>query len=130
MTIRRAAISLVAVSLFAGVVTVHAADYSVAYKAYQRGDYATSLPIFRQLADDGNARAQSALGFMYAKGHGVTQDYVAAVRWYRKAADQGEVSAQYNLGFMYDKGHGVTQDYVAAVRWYRKAADQGDAGAQ
>tara|TARA_Y100000588_G_C13824654_1_gene740888 strand:+ start:510 stop:737 length:228 start_codon:yes stop_codon:yes gene_type:complete len=30
-----------------------------------------------------------ALGVMYDKGKGVTQDYQEAMKWYRKAAEQG-----------------------------------------
>ena len=130
MTSQKIAIGLVAVALFAVVVSVHAADYSEGVNAYQRGDYATALRIFRQLADQGSADAQSNLGVMYAYGQGVTQDYGAAVRWYRKAADQGYSSAQSDLGGMYRKGWGVPQDYAEAVKWYRKAADQGYAHAQ
>ncbi len=130
MTSQKITIGLVAVALFAGVLTAHAADFSAGHKAYQRGDYATALRIFRQLADQGNAYAQHILGNMYGKGHGVTQDYAAALKWYRKAADQGEALAQAGLGFLYYNGQGVTQDYAEAVRWVRKAADQGDARSQ
>ena len=96
--------------------TTHAADLSVGYEAYQRGDYATALRIFRQLADQGNASAQANLGWMYQNGLGVIQDYATAVRWYRKAADQGYAVAQYNLGFMYEEGKGVMPDYGEALR--------------
>ena len=93
MTNQKIAIGLVAVALFAGVVTAHAADSSEGYKAIQRGDYATALLLFRQLADQGNAAAQYNLGVIYDKGLGVAQDYKAAVKWYRKAADQGNAAA-------------------------------------
>ena len=81
-------------------------------------------------AKHGNANAQSNLGVMYDKGHGVPQDYAEAVRWYRLAAEQGNANAQNNLGFMYGKGRGVPQDDAEAVRWYRLAAEQGNADAQ
>ncbi len=140
MTSQNIAIGLVAVALFVGSMTAHAADFSVGYEAYQRGYYATALRIFRQLADQGDASAQTGLGVMYDKGLGVTQDYAAAVRWYRKAADQGDAVAQFNLGQMYSKGEGVaqtnlgnmyvlgwgvTQDYVQAHMWYNLAAARG-----
>jgi TPR repeat protein len=130
MTSQKIAIGLVAVALFVGSMTAHAADFSAGYKAYQRGDYVTALQIFRQLADQGNARAQFSLGVMYNKGQGMTQDYAEAMRWYRKAADQDYVLALYNLGLMYSKGQGVPQDYAEAARWYRKAAEQGYSAGQ
>jgi TPR repeat protein len=130
MTSQKFAIGLVAVALFVGSMTAHAADFSAGYKAYQRRDYTAALQIFRQLADQGNARAQFSLGVMYNKGQGVTQDYEAALRWYREAADQGYVLAQYNIGLMHSKGQGVPQDYAEAATWYRKAAEQGYSAAQ
>jgi len=98
MTRQGIAIGLVAVALFAGVVTTHAADFSAGVKAYDRGDYATALRILRQIAAQGDADAQSKVGFMYSNGQGVTQDYKEAIRWYRKAADQGYAIGQSNLG--------------------------------
>ena len=44
--------------------------------AVQRGDYATAMGLLRPLADQGNAAAQTNLGWMYANGHGLEQDYV------------------------------------------------------
>jgi hypothetical protein len=98
--------------------------------AWLRQDYATALRMWRPLADQGNANAQSILGSMYSNGQGVPKDYVLAVKWYRLAADQGDANAQSNLGYMYANGRGVPKDYVLAVKWYRLAADQGNASAQ
>ena len=130
MTTQKIAIGLVAVAIFVGSMTAHAADLSAGYKAYLLRDYAMALRIFRQFADQGNANAQVNLGVMYERGKGVPQDYKEAMKWYRKAADQGYASAQYIVGDMYDNGWGVTQDYAEAVRWHRKAANQGYAPAQ
>jgi TPR repeat protein len=41
-------------------------------------------------AEQGNARAQNNLGYMYENGQGVPTDYAAAALWYGKAAAQGE----------------------------------------
>ena len=77
------------------------------------------------LAEQGDAKAQNKLGFVYDAGQGVRQDYAEAVKWYRKAADQGNASAEYNLGSMYANGQGVPQDDADAVKWFRKAANRG-----
>jgi hypothetical protein len=90
--------------------------------AYDHGDYATVLRLWRPLADQGNADAQVNLGFMCTGGHGVPQDYTEALKWFRRAADQDNATAQFNLGVMYDKGQGVPQDYVQAHKWYNLAA--------
>jgi Sel1 repeat len=59
--------------------------------------YGENLETLRQLANEGNAKAQIDLGNKYKEGHGVPQDYAEATRWYRKAADQGYAIAQNNL---------------------------------
>ena len=96
-------------------------NFADGYAAYQRGNYATALRVFRPLANEGYAGAQTNLGLMYANGQGVPQDAAEAVRWYRKAADQGQANAQGNLGWMYANGEGVPKDAAEAVRWYRLA---------
>ena len=49
--------------------------------AYERGDYATAAPLMREAAEQGDAFAQFALGFMYDHGRGVAQDDAEAVKW-------------------------------------------------
>ncbi len=98
--------------------------------AYNSGDYATALRLWRPLAEQGNAAAQYNLGNIYYSGQAVPQDYAEAAKWYRLAAEQGQANAQFNLGVMYERGQGVPQDYAEAVKWYRLAAEQGDALAQ
>jgi len=122
MTSQKIAIGLVTVALCVGSIPAHGADFGVGEKAYDRGDYATAIRIFRQLADQGDADAQHLLGIMYRYGFGVIQDYVEAVKWYRKAADQGHDFAQWKLGNMYSESKGVPQDYVQAHMWYNLAA--------
>ncbi len=126
MTSQTIAIGLVAVALFVGSMTAHAADFGAGVKAYESGDYATALRIFRQLADQGHGKAQFHLGYMYNKGQGVPQDYPVAVRWFRKAADQGDAWAQVKLGLVYEEGQGVTQDYVQARMWFNLSAAKGN----
>jgi TPR repeat protein len=89
-------------------------------------DYQTALRLLRPLAEQGDAKAQVALGEMYAFGEGVPESDEQAAIWFRKAADQGDASAQDHLGDMYLKGIGVPPDYAQAVIWYRKSAVQGD----
>jgi len=76
-------------------------DFEDARDAYQKGNYAQAIELFRPLAAQGNARAQYNLGFMYLMADGVIQDYKEAVKWFLLAAEQGYADAQYNLGLMY-----------------------------
>ena len=104
---------------------------------YDRGDrafnariYPEALRYFRECAEQGYAKAQGALGAMYAQGRGVERDDATAVEWFRRAAEQGDAKAQTALGIMYAEGRGVERDDAKAVEWCRRAAEQGDAKAQ
>jgi len=52
-------------------------------------DYAEAVKWYRLAADQGNANAQSNLGFMYGKGLGVLQDNVMAHMWNNIGAANG-----------------------------------------
>jgi len=82
------------------------------------------------LAKQGDRRAQTSLGLMYARGYGVKKDPEAAHRWWNFAAAQNDPGAQYNLGLSYAQGDGVKQDHERAVQWYSKAASRGHVQAQ
>ena len=92
--------------------------------ALERKHYATALRSWRELANQGDARAMNNVGLMYERGLGVTQSYVEAMNFYRKAADAGLPEAQYNLGTLYHNGYGVEVNNSQAVFWFRKAAAQ------
>ena len=62
--------------------------------AYDRGDYATALLLWRSAAEEGSADAQFQLGLMYHKGDSVAQDFKEALKWYRLAAEQGYAYTQ------------------------------------
>lgn len=92
--------------------------------AYERGDYATAVRLWRPLAEQGNPEAQFILGQMYNTGRGVAQDHPEAVKWYRRAAEQGDVLAQAVLGAMYGGEEGVPPDYVQSYMWSNLAASR------
>ena len=69
--------------------------------AYQNGDFATAFREWKTLAEQGDARARTLLGWMYYEGKGVPQDYKTAVKWFGRAAEQGDADVQTLLGLMY-----------------------------
>ncbi len=89
-------------------------------------------PLAEQIreAESGDAEAQAALAFMYAKGEGTPVNDEEAFKWFQKAAEQGHALSQFNMGVMYAKGRSVEQDYNEAFVWYKKAAEQGDVSSQ
>lgn len=81
-------------------------------------------------ANQGDKKAQVALGDLYRDGKEVPQNYHAAIDWYLKAAQQGDSVAQHRIGALYYYGSGTPQDYTQAMDWYLKAAEQGHVDAQ
>ncbi len=119
------------VALFLIVTSPAAAGpYEDGLDAYNRADYANAVRLWRTSAAQGNALAQTSLGYMYEQGRGVPQDHVEAVRLYRLAVAKGLISAYYNLGNMFLNGWGVSQNNVEAARLIRIAADHGQPSAQ
>ena len=95
-----------------------------------RSDYAEAAKWWRKAADQGDVRAQSDMGWLYAHGRGVATNYAEAATWYRKSAARGNSVAQFSLGWMSANGLGVEKDYAAAGTWYRKSAERGNPYAQ
>ena len=76
-------------------------------------------------AQQGDAKAQVFVAYLYETGQGVNQNYAKAAEWYSRAAQKGNTVAQTQLGNMYRIGKGVPQDYVLACMWLELASKQG-----
>ena len=85
---------LVGLMLMIGGGIVCAGPRDEGWAAYDRGDYATAMRLWRPLAEHGNANAQLNLGLVYEHGDGVSRDYKEAAKRYRLSAEQGEAAAQ------------------------------------
>ena len=92
-------------------------------------DYEKAMYWYRLAAEQGFAPAESNLGTMFAKGHGVAVNYPEAVRWFRLAAEKGYALGLQNLAACYLKGYGVAPNkivahslFILAARGDRKAA--------
>ena len=68
-----------------------------ANKAYNAKDYEKAFALFTQLADAGNADAQTSLGFMYQNAQGCEKDDAKTLELYTKAAEQKQPYALFNL---------------------------------
>ena len=81
-----------------------------------RRENAEVVRMVTEAAEQGHARAQYHLGYMYDIGLHVLENHALAVEWYRKAADQGDAQAQVNLARMYYFGlGGVPHDSAMAL---------------
>lgn len=86
--------------------------------AYEHKDYAAAVAIWRPLAEQGNAEAQTLLAAMYWSGDGLPRNHAEAAKWYLRAARQGYARAQNDMGFMYGFGEGIPpRDDVQAYKW-------------
>ena len=74
-------------------------------------------------------RPRPAIGFLFHKGLGVTQDDAEAATWFVKAAEQGQAEAQLLLGTLFFFGKGVPQSYVSAFAWCDIAETNGQSDA-
>ena len=61
-------------------------------------DKAKAVQLYRQAAEQGDARAQCNLGFCYYQGIGIEMDDSQAVVWFQKAAEQNYLRAVMLLG--------------------------------
>jgi cell division septation protein DedD len=91
-------------------------------EAWQKGDHAGAVAIWRNLAERGDADAAFNLGQAFRLGRGVPADSGQATRWFEAAANKGHVDAQVSLGLLlFDSG-----ERGAAMSWLRKAAAKGE----
>jgi uncharacterized protein len=65
----------------------------IASKSCAHKDYVEAVRWFRKAAEQGDDKAQTALGFMYQAGEGVPKDYVEAYIWFNLAAADGIAAA-------------------------------------
>jgi TPR repeat protein len=103
-----------------GIATAVAGPWEDGMAAYNRGDYAPAVRLFRPLAEQGNAKAQNVLGVMYRRGHGVARDSVRAFAWFSRAAARGDATAKAELR---DVSQTMTVEELARAREMAQACE-------
>jgi cell division septation protein DedD len=95
-------------------------------QAWEAGDHAAAVAIWRPLAEAGDGDAQFNLAQAYRLGQGVAADQTLAFNWYQRSAASGHPVGQANYGLiLFEKGQ-----RQAAMPWLAQAAEKGDARAQ
>ena len=103
------------------------AKYEQAEKYHQAKDYKRAFPLFKELADKGNAAAQRVIGIYYHYGYSPEgKNLEKAYEWYKKAADNEDIIAIGNIGGMYRNGEYVEQSDDKAYEFYLRAAQMND----
>ncbi len=90
---------------------------------------ASSFQLMRQMAQDGDAVAENALGLRYFQGdekNSIQRDEKQAFYWFNRAANHGSLTAQAKLAFLYWGGRGVSKDVNRAYFWSVLARARGD----
>lgn len=121
-------IGKIAAMMFAGLLlasTALAEDYDYAVEAYNADDYAEALPVFLELAENGDDDAMWYLGKMYDFGYGVEQSDSKAFNWFKKSADLGDTDSMYEVAVFFQNGQGMPVDQKQAFKWYLKSAEGG-----
>ena len=101
---------------------------------YQEKDYRSARSWYELSANQGDAEAQFAIGYLYFKGFYVknnswgkdTEDpeiHAQAAMWFEKAAENGHRVAMLFLGFLYYVGDNITQNKEKAHAYFEKAAE-------
>ena len=91
-------------------------------EAWQQGDPAKAVAIWRALANKGDHDAAFNLGQAYRLGRGVPADSGEAKKWFERAARANHLDAQVSLGLLlFDIG-----DRDTALMWLKRAADRGE----
>ena len=110
--------ALLALTLFSSIPLAARADvYDRGMDAYQSGDYAHALGLWKTLADNEHAQASYNLGFIYEFGYGVAPRDMEAFNYYLRAAQLGHIQAQHTVAWMYQLGKGVTANLAQAAHW-------------
>jgi hypothetical protein len=89
--------------LFVTVLLFFPNDLEKANSAWNNKNYIQAYNLYKKLAENGSARAQYDLGYMYANGQAVVQNDAQAIRWWKLAAAQGSAEALTSLGYLYMK---------------------------
>ena len=98
------------------------ASVRLGIEAWQQGNPAKAVAIWRALADKGDLDAAFNLAQAYRLGRGVPADSGEAKKWFEKAARAGHLDAQVSLGLLlFDIG-----DRATALMWLKRAADRGE----
>ncbi|WP_240913902.1 SPOR domain-containing protein [Sphingomonas sp. HDW15A] len=114
--------SAMAIGLVAIAAVPAQASVKAGIDAWQRGDSARAIAIWRGLAEKGDSDAAFNLGQAYRLGRGVAADSGQAKKWFERAARAGHLDAQVSLGLLlFDSG-----SRREGLDWLERAAERGE----
>jgi TPR repeat protein len=111
---------LIVAAQILGIAGAVAGPWEDGMASYNRGDYMPAIRLFRPLAEQGNAKAQSVLGVMYRRGEGVARSSVRAFIWLSRAAARGDARAKVELR---DVSQTMTPEELSQAREMAQACE-------
>ena len=111
---------LIVAAQMLGIAGAIAGPWEDGMASYNRGDYVPAIRLFRPLAEQGNAKAQSVLGVMYRRGEGVARSSVRAFIWLSRAAARGDARARVELR---DVSQTMTPEELSQAREMAQACE-------
>jgi TPR repeat protein len=111
---------LIVAAQILGVAGAIAGPWEDGMASYNRGDYVPAIRLFRPLAEQGDAKAQSVLGVMYRRGQGVARSSVRAFIWFSRAAARGDARARVELR---DVSQTMTAEELSQAREMAQACE-------
>ncbi len=94
-----------------------------AHDAYNAKDFTTAYKIYTELANQGDADAQTSLAFMHQNAQGCEVDEQKTLELYIKASEQNQPYAFFNLAILYANGlGGVEYNQLRAHELFMEAA--------
>ena len=104
-------------------------DFDRGVAAAEEGNYAEAYCIWKPLAEHGHAESQYRLGWLYAKGLGLSVNEATAIEWWELAARLGHADAMFRLGWAFEHGEGTDKDVRRAIEYYTASATLGQVDA-
>ena len=102
-------------------------NVDLVFGAYQRGQYKTAFDLAtRRAQDNGDPKAMTMLGELYANAMGVKRDYARAAEWYRRAAEGGDREGMFAYAMLRLSGRGGAVNREEAVKWLASSAKLGN----
>ena len=92
-------------------------NVDLVFGAYQRGQYKTAFDLAtKRVQDNGDPKAMTMLGELYANAMGVKRDDAKAAEWYQRAADGGDREGMFALAMLRLGGRGGPVNREEAVK--------------
>src|SRR6266404_4468675 len=102
-------------------------NVDLVFGAYQRGQYKTALELATKRAqENGDPKAMTMLGELYANAMGVKRDYATAAEWYKRAADGGDREGMFALAMLRLSRRGGPVNREEAVKLLASSAKLGN----